>query len=94
MLLLALTIFTFWYLVIESMTAAAAAGGYEVVFASYLAALLAVALGLAVGSAFALVREALALLREEAELKAGDARDGARVSLGKLPVVQRKKGGV
>lgn len=90
MLLLAFVIFTFWYLIIEGMTAAAGTAGYESMLTDYIAALVAVSLGLAVGCAFALTREALALRRAERELKAGDARDGARVSLGKLPVVQHK----
>lgn len=94
MLLLAFILFSFWYLVVEGMTAAAGTAGYESMLTDYAAALVAVALGLAAGSGFALVRSALALRRAEAELKAGDARDGARVSLGKLPVVQHKEGGV
>lgn len=90
MLLLAFILFSFWYLVIEGMTAAAGSAGFESMLTDYASALVAVALGLAAGCAFALARSALALRRAEAELKAGDARDGAHVSLGKLPVVRHR----
>lgn len=81
-----LVVYTFWYLLSYAAIAWLRGYPFHFVMVDYAVSVIAMLLGAGAGLYLTLGLAAIDLYWREKEVKTGDARRGARVSLGKLPV--------